>query len=318
MIPGQKIRILMDKVREIMRSCSLCPHKCGVNRLEGETGFCGLGADAYLFKHFIHYGEEGGLSPSYTVYLSGCSFRCRYCNNRDCVIKPNSYDTLDSREIARRINAAAGKIKNVNFLGGEPIVNLLHCLEILSFMNTDIPVVWNSNMYATKQVMSIINEIADIYLADFKFGCDTCAENIAECGKYIETIIRNLRMITPDKRIIIRHLPLPGHTECCSFPVIKMLAEYLPGVEISIISTLVPNSEFTSGCDDETLEKIANFAEKSGLKLLEQPSPDSISVEKHTGDELLETSIVLKPDGSVVFQDYNAEIAGLAEKLFMQ
>ena len=315
MIPAQNIVSLIDETREIMRKCTLCSRKCGVNRLEGETGFCGLGSESFLFKHFIHHGEEGGLSPSYTVYFTGCSFRCGYCSNRNSVVNPDLGEPLDSRKLAQQIDSCSSDVRNINFLGGEPTVNLLGILEILSFMKTDIPVVWNSNMYASEQTMKIIDAVTDIYLADFKFGSNSCAEQIAGCENYVETVMRNLQMPAADKRIIIRHLPLPGHAECCSFPVIEMLAENLPGVEISIISALVPNREFPAACDAGTLKKIAEFAEESGLHVLEQPSPVSISTEQTIGGEIVETTIVLRPDGSVIFQDYSTGIANLAERI---
>ena len=63
---------------KILSSCELCEHKCKVNRIIGEKGFCKVGVYPYISSYFLHLGEERPLIPSGTIFFSGCTFRCAY------------------------------------------------------------------------------------------------------------------------------------------------------------------------------------------------------------------------------------------------
>ena len=65
-------------------SCRLCPNECGVNRLAGETGRCGIGAAPRVASFGPHFGEEQpliGTRGSGTVFFSGCNLVCVFCQN---------------------------------------------------------------------------------------------------------------------------------------------------------------------------------------------------------------------------------------------
>ena len=67
-----------------MRSCTLCPRECRINRLEGETGFCGLGPGAVLARALPHFGEEppiSGTAGAGTLFLTSCNLKCPFCQN---------------------------------------------------------------------------------------------------------------------------------------------------------------------------------------------------------------------------------------------
>jgi putative pyruvate formate lyase activating enzyme len=76
----------LKKLYSILESCSLCPRKCGANRIQGETGFCRSGADLIVSSIGPHFGEEKplvGRGGSGTVFLTNCNLGCIYCQNYD-------------------------------------------------------------------------------------------------------------------------------------------------------------------------------------------------------------------------------------------
>ena len=68
----------------ILESCSLCPRRCGVNRKDGETGYCRMGEKLRIASYGPHFGEARelvGRHGSGTVFLSGCTMKCIFCQN---------------------------------------------------------------------------------------------------------------------------------------------------------------------------------------------------------------------------------------------
>lgn len=64
--------------------CTLCGHRCGVDRAENETGFCTMGETAFLSKVMLHKWEEpciSGTNGSGAIFFTGCSLRCAFCQN---------------------------------------------------------------------------------------------------------------------------------------------------------------------------------------------------------------------------------------------
>jgi putative pyruvate formate lyase activating enzyme len=233
------------RARALMQSCGLCERRCGVDRLAGERGDCGLGAGARVFQELLHFGEELELVPSHAVYLTGCSFRCVFCMTGDFVLKRSVQEKgvpLEPEafsQVVRRRRAEGAT--NLNILGGEPSVNLLAILELLRFCPPDTRLVWNSNMFYTQAQAELLDGVVDVYLGDWKFGADACAQKLAGVRDYLAIIRRNFaRAHASGARVIVRHLVMPGHVDCCTEPVLAMMREGLPGVPMSLLDPYVP------------------------------------------------------------------------------
>ena len=68
----------------IPSSCTLCPRRCGADRAAGRTGFCGAGSTLKAARAALHYWEEpciSGTRGSGTVFFSGCTLKCCFCQN---------------------------------------------------------------------------------------------------------------------------------------------------------------------------------------------------------------------------------------------
>ena len=100
--------------------------------------------------------------------------------------------------------------------------------------------VWKSDFYGTPEAFALLREVVDIYVADFKFGNDDCGERIAKVERYVATVTRNLADTAEHGDLIVRHLLLPGHYECCYRPIVERLAREMPGVKFSIRDGYLP------------------------------------------------------------------------------
>ncbi|MDO9537175.1 MAG: radical SAM protein [Thermoplasmata archaeon] len=221
----------------MMDSCTLCERRCRADRNAGKRGKCNV-LEARITSEFMHYGEEPELVPSYTIFFSGCTFECVYCQNYD-ISQFSSVGEFHSPEtVAGMIDRRRGR--NVNWVGGDPTSNLPYILEVLAHTDARLPQVWNSNMYLTPESMKLLDGIVDVYLTDFKYGNNDCARRFSKVERYWEIITRNHRFARQQSEVMIRHLVLPNHVECCSKPVLKWIASNLENVRVNVMAQYRP------------------------------------------------------------------------------
>jgi len=163
----------------LLNSCEFCEHRCRVNRLQGEMGFCGATDQTYIYSEFIHYGIEMDLIPAYALFFSGCNMRCIYCSGQEG-LSPIYGVPLEPKIVVNRINDAVNEgTKTVLLVGGEPALYPHTILELAMYETSELPFILDTNLYMTESLFAIFDSVIDIYLADFKFGNNHCAEHIA-------------------------------------------------------------------------------------------------------------------------------------------
>ncbi len=224
-----------------LQGCDLCEHRCGANRLAGERGPCKAGPDARVFRHRVECGEEAELVPSHLFYLSGCDLRCAFC-----IAEANAFDPARGRLLTRDFFSAAvawGRTqgaRNVQWVGGEPTIHIPAILAAMEDLPDLPPIVWKSDFYGTPVAFDLLHEVVAVYVADFKFGNDDCASRIARVPDYTQIVTRNLQRVACESELIIRHLLLPGHFECCFRPIVAWLQQELPLVKFSLRDGYLP------------------------------------------------------------------------------
>jgi putative pyruvate formate lyase activating enzyme len=271
---GNLLEMKVAIARKILDSCILCERRCGAARSKGRKGHCGV-LESRISSEFLHFGEEPELVPSYTIFFSGCTFNCVFCQNYDISQYPSGGEVYSPEVVAELIDRK-GAARNVNWVGGDPTSNLRFILDVLLVSDTALPQVWNSNMYLTKEAMALLDGVIDVYLTDFKYGNDGCARRLSKVENYWEIITRNHLLAREQAELIVRHLVLPNHVECCSKPLLDWLAEHLGDkVRVNIMAQYRPMyqareyPEISRPLKYREFLEARGYAEALGLNLVE-------------------------------------------------
>lgn len=233
------LELKSELAHRMLDSCEMCEWRCGVNRNRGEMGRCGVLNQPRISSLFLHFGEEPVLVPSHTVFFSGCNFKCVFCQNYDISQEPSLGQYVRPELLASRLDSGGGK--NVNWVGGDPTPNLAYILDVLEYMSEPLPQIWNSNMYLTEECMNLLAKLMDLYLTDFKYGNDHCAERLSGVKEYTDVVRRNHLIAQETGDLIIRHLVLPGHLECCTKPILGWIDENLDEPMVNIMLQYRPS-----------------------------------------------------------------------------
>lgn len=225
--------------RRILGKCRFCEWRCGVNRLAGERGVCKLTDKAYVASFFHHYGEEAPLigvekqGGSGTIFFVSCNLHCVFCQNWDISHPRGRLEDAGVEVDAKRLAIIAKKLRaegaaNINYVGGDPTPNTQLIIESLKFLDVNVPLLWNSNMYMSEETMKLLIDLIDIWLPDFKYWSNECARRLSNVGGrigYREVVTRNHLIAAKHGDMIIRHLVLPNHIECDTKPILRWISE---------------------------------------------------------------------------------------------
>ncbi len=252
--------------RAALADCRLCAHDCGVNRLAGERGRCRAGATARVFSAQIEVGDELELIPTFAIAFSGCDLRCAFCITGADSWNAQRGGPFDPATLA----ANAAGARTVMILGGEPTIHLPAALEIAAAMPDDARLVWKTNAHGSAQAREWLAGIFDVWLADYKFGNDACACRLARVGTYNAVVRENLLWAAEHSELIVRHLLMPGHVDCCWRPIAGWLAESLPGVKVSLRDGYWPawRAKHTGFLTRAEVEHATGIAREYGLHLI--------------------------------------------------
>ncbi|MBR7034239.1 MAG: 4Fe-4S cluster-binding domain-containing protein [Bacteroidales bacterium] len=237
-------------------NCTLCPHRCSVNREQGELGFCRLNAGLHIANISLHKGEEpidGSENGVCNVFFSHCNLRCVYCQN----FQISQPQTVIPNEVTD-YETAVGQIisilrKDVDFLGFvSPTSHIPHMLRIIELVNEQgfFPkIIYNTNAYETVETLRQLENVVDIYLPDFKYADDEIGKQLSGIQNYSKIAISAIKEMYRQKKsqikdenpaLIIRHLVLPNHVEN-SLAALKMIAkECSTDVFVSLMSQYFP------------------------------------------------------------------------------
>lgn len=210
-----------------LEACHLCPRACGVNRLAGETGFCGAGKAVKIGRAALHQWEEpciSGTKGSGTVFFSYCTLRCVFCQNASISAggsgKEVSVHTLS--QIFMKLQEQGAH--NINLVTPSHYTpQIVEALMLAKSHGLSIPVVFNCGGYESIGTLKRLDGYVDIYLPDFKYYSVYYAQKYSHAEDYfdvtLEAVTEMLRQVGKpvfdengilQKGVIIRHLMLPG------------------------------------------------------------------------------------------------------------
>ena len=261
-------------------SCNLCEWNCNVNRNEGEIGVCRLDKTTRVSSWFRHFGEEPPLvntNGSGTIFFTGCMFRCVFCQNWEISQYPLAGEEVNGIKLAKIMSELYRQgAHNINFVGGEPTPNIHTIIDGMKNLDVNVPMLWNSDMYATLDAMKLLVDIIDIWLPDFKYGNDECARRLSGIPNYFATVSRNHKFVLDQNGdMIIRHLVLPNHFDCCTKPVLNWISKNCNRVLVNVMGQYHPEyrvqknpkyySDISRPLKTEELQRAYKYADKCGL-----------------------------------------------------
>lgn len=261
--------------RSALARCNLCSHHCGVDRLSGPAGRCHAGPLARVFSAQTEVSDEIALGPTFAIAFSGCDLRCDFCITGRESWDARAGEPFDAAALSARASAAlASGASSVMFLGGEPTVHLPAALDLASRLPDEATLIWKTNAHASPGARALLDGIFDVWLPDFKFGNDACARRLARVENYSAIVRENILWAAERHRVIVRHLLMPGHVECCWRPVAAWLSANLPGVEVSLRESFWPawnsrrHTELGGPCVSGEIKLARAIAADHGLNLI--------------------------------------------------
>jgi putative pyruvate formate lyase activating enzyme len=217
----------IEMALSLLESCEVCPHRCGVNRLKGELGFCKTGENAIVDSYFPHRGEEKpirGYRGSGTVFFSYCNMRCVYCQNYQIsqLGEGREVNPEELSEIFLELQAMG--CHNLNLVTPSHVVpQILSALYLAVKKGFRLPIVYNTSSFDSLESLRLLEGIVDIYLADLKYADREIARRYSKVKNYPEvamTAIREMHRQVGDlildergiaiRGLLVRHLVLPN------------------------------------------------------------------------------------------------------------
>ena len=235
--------------------CNLCPRQCSAPRTDDSgSGFCGVGRMPIVSRAAAHLWEEpciSGTRGSGTVFFSGCSLGCIFCQN-----EPISHhllgQTMDAPALAELFTRVEGLgVHNLNLVNPTHFAPVI--LEALALAKLSIPVVWNSSGYESLPMIESCKGLIDIFLPDFKFADPQTGATLANAPDYFEVALAAIRAMCLQtgapiynedglllRGTLVRHLILPMRTNE-SMTILNAIAEELPeSTPVSLMRQYTP------------------------------------------------------------------------------
>ena len=176
-----------------LANCHLCEHHCGSNRLAGERGPCHAGSSARFFSAQTEVADELQLVPTFAVALSGCDLRCDFCITGRDSWNARAGIGFEPQEMASgALQALEQGARTVMILGGEPTIHLPAVLEFVAGLPDWVKLVWKTNAHASADARQLLDSMFNVWVADFKFGNNGCAERLARIRRYVQVVRENL------------------------------------------------------------------------------------------------------------------------------
>ena len=257
-----------ERLKRRLDACDLCPRRCGVDRLAGELGYCGVGGEALLAAALPHFGEEPPISGSRgagTVFLGGCNLRCVYCQNRQISRRQIPLRVCSAPALAEELLCLARTgCHNIEFVTPSHVVpQILEALARASAGGLDLPIVYNTGGYDAPDVLRELDGVVDIYLPDLKYAIIESAGELSGAPDYwdvarqaVREMLRQVGALecTTDgigrRGVIVRHLVLPNDL-AGSEAVLRFLADQDPRPRLALMAQFYPVPE----CDHPLLQR---------------------------------------------------------------
>lgn len=282
-----------EKGWETLRECRLCPRNCGINRLEGERGFCRTGQVALVASAGPHFGEEAPLVGHYgsgTIFFAYCNLGCIFCQNYELSHGGEGLETSPEVLAGHMLRLQAMGCHNINWVTPTHVVPML-LKALLSAIpkGLNLPLVYNCGGYEAPETLLLLENIVDIYMPDFKFWNPSVCQEFVQAGDYPEIAreaVKEMHRQVGDLRIdqrgiaqkglLLRHLVMPNRLAGTDEIMDFISREISPQTYVNIMDQYRPCGQAPSHPKinrrvyDQEFEQTLQGAAQAGLRRLDQ------------------------------------------------
>lgn len=266
--------------------CRLCARNCGVDRTE-KIGYCKMPSEIFLSRAALHRWEEPPISGergSGTIFFSGCSLACAFCQNKDIsrgrTGKPVSVNRLS--EIMLELQAQGAH--NINFVTPTHYIpSVAEAIRLAKAGGLTIPIVYNTGSYENTDALRMLDGLVDVYLPDLKYYTPRLAERLSAAPDYPEVARRAIAEMVRQvgepvfdeqgimqRGVIVRILLLPGHVAEAKLTLKYLLETYGDRIYVSLMNQYTPMPDMKPPLDrpvtHEEYYQLLDYADKNGLK----------------------------------------------------
>lgn len=269
------------KLREVenlqdLENCQLCEWRCGVNRLKGELGICGV-AEPLVASATLHPAPPS----SYTIFMAGCNFKCLHCQNWMIAHYPDTKAGIRgwvdppkmAREAVKQLHSPGGQViraDRIFFSGGSPTCSLPYVEKVVEEARKIYPAVkvnYDTNGFMTEQSLQRVLRFATSITYDIRAVNDEVHR--AMLGAPVQPVLRNAEIVTKEKSRLweFRILVVPNINEAEIEPICQFLANLDPTLPVCFLA-FRPNFvlENHPGATLELMERAVRIAKKTGLR----------------------------------------------------
>ncbi len=283
-----RLKEIANLLEDKLSSCRLCPHKCGTNRHKGEKGICRSGILPVVSSYGPHFGEEPplvGFGGSGTIFFTNCNMACIFCQNYDISHLGYGKEVTFEELADMMIYLQRRGCHNINFVTPTHMIYpIIKSLEIAIPRGLNIPLVYNSGGYDSRETLRLLEGVFDIYMPDFKYADGDVAMRLSGVKNYPEVakeavseMYAQVGDLFIDSRgiakygLMVRHLVLPENM-AGSFEVVEFLSGISKNLYLNIMDQYRPVYEayrepaIARRTRLEEVMEVVNHAKKLGMK----------------------------------------------------
>ncbi len=250
---------LVDRAKaaeRLLEACRACPRECLAQRLQGETGVCGVADQAMVSSYGPHFGEERplvGVGGSGTIFLAHCNLCCVFCQNSE-ISQKDEGRIVSARELAgMMLDLQRMGCHNINFVTPtHQVPQILRGLPTAIDGGLQVPLVYNCGGYESVETLRLLDGVFDIYMPDFKYADAETGKRYSKVESYPDVakaafreMHRQVGDLTLDRRgiarrgLLVRHLVLPNDLAGTA-EAVKFLAELSEDTYVNIMDQYRP------------------------------------------------------------------------------
>lgn len=269
----------------LYNNCHLCARNCGVDRTKN-AGYCKMTNEVFVSRAALHYWEEppiSGEQGSGTIFFSGCSLSCVFCQNREISRGRTGKSVSVERLSEIMLELQAHSAHNINLVTPTHYIpSIAEAIRLARASGLNIPIVYNTGSYENSESLSLLDGLVDIYLPDFKYFTGkralaySSAENYPEVARSaIKEMYRQVGNAEFDengimkKGIIARILLLPGAVAEAKLTLKYLLDTYGDNIYISLMNQYTPMPDMKAPLNRKVsrdeYSQLLEYAEKIGL-----------------------------------------------------